>query len=92
MIPAGPGMVGTFQGAVVLGLSLFVATEVAAVRGPAYANVLWAVQMGFQILLGLGFMFSRHVNVARLFAGPTEAGEDLQAEEAEYQAGGDGRA
>ena len=45
MIPAGPGMVGTFQGAIVLGLSLFAAREAVATRGVAFANVLWAVQM-----------------------------------------------
>ena len=54
MIPAGPGMVGTFQAAVVLGLSLFVPTEAAAARGPAYANVLWAVQIGVQVAAGAG--------------------------------------
>ena len=90
MIPAGPGMVGTFQGAVVLGLALFVTPEAAAARGPAYANVLWAVQMGVQLLLGLAFLPSSHVKVARLFHGVEETGEALQAEEADYQAGGDG--
>jgi glycosyltransferase 2 family protein len=89
MIPAGPGMVGTFQGAVVLGLSLFVSHEAAQARGPAYANVLWAAQIGFQALLGLVFLFSPHVKVARLFAGPDTSSE-LEAEEAEYQAEGDG--
>lgn len=90
MIPAGPGMVGTFQGAVVLGLSLFVSQETAAARGPAYAHVLWAAQIGFQTALGLAFLFSPHVKVARLFAGPKDAGEALEAEEAEYRAEGDG--
>jgi uncharacterized protein (TIRG00374 family) len=89
MIPAGPGMVGTFQGAVVLGLALFVSQEEAAARGPAYANVLWAAQIGFQACLGLIFLFSPHVKVARLFAGP-QTGSELEAEEAEYAARGDG--
>jgi uncharacterized membrane protein YbhN (UPF0104 family) len=89
MIPAGPGMVGTFQGAVVLGLTLFVSREAAAARGPAYANVLWAAQIGFQVGLGLIFLFSSHVKVARLFAGP-QTGRELEAEEAEYAAKGDG--
>jgi hypothetical protein len=84
-------MVGTFQGAVVLGLSLFVSREAAQARGPAYANVLWAAQIGFQVLLGLVFLFSSHVKVSRLFAGPA-TGSELEAEEAEYQAEGDGAA
>ena len=90
MIPAGPGMVGTFQGAVVLGLSLFVSREVADASGPAYANVLWAAQIGFQAFLGLVFLFSSHIKVARLFTAPDETGEALEAEEAEYVARGDG--
>jgi uncharacterized protein (TIRG00374 family) len=90
MIPAGPGMVGTFQGAVVLGLSLFLTPEAAAARGPAYANVLWAVQIGIQVLLGFLFLPSRHVQVARLFRGIEDAEEELEAEEAEYAAKGDG--
>jgi uncharacterized protein (TIRG00374 family) len=90
MIPAGPGMVGTFQGAVVLGLSLFLSRADAAARGPAYANVLWAVQIGFQTAIGVYFLFSPHVQIGRLFAGPGDAGEELEAEEAEYRAEGDG--
>jgi uncharacterized protein (TIRG00374 family) len=92
MIPAGPGMVGTFQGAVVVGLSLFVPRQVADTRGVAYANVLWASQIGFQALLGFAFLFSRHIQLGRIFAAPAETGEALAEEEAEYQAGGDGAA
>jgi uncharacterized protein (TIRG00374 family) len=72
MIPAGPGMVGTFQGAVVLGLSLFVSGEVARTSGVAYANVLWAAQIGQQTLLGLLFLFSRHVQPGRILRAPAE--------------------
>ncbi|HET9551612.1 MAG TPA: lysylphosphatidylglycerol synthase transmembrane domain-containing protein [Anaeromyxobacteraceae bacterium] len=86
MIPAGPGMVGTFQGAVVVGLSLFVPREVAATHGVAYANVLWAAQIGLQALLGAVFLFSRHVQLGRIFSAPAETGEALAEEEAEYQA------
>lgn len=86
MIPAGPGMVGTFQGAVALGLALFVPHAVVATRGLAYANVLWAAQIGVQTAVGVAFLFSRHVQVGRIFgaAGEVEAG--LEAEEAEYRA------
>jgi len=90
MIPAGPGMVGTFQAAVVLGLSLFVPTEAAAARGPAYANVLWAVQTGVQVAVGLAFLPSSHVRIGRLFRGVEETGEALEEEEAGHRAGGDG--
>jgi uncharacterized protein (TIRG00374 family) len=88
MIPAGPGMVGTFQGAVVLGLGLFATRQAIATRGVAYANVLWGAQLGFQVAIGLFFLFSRHIQIARIFAAPAEVGEGLEAEEAEYQARG----
>jgi hypothetical protein len=91
MIPAGPGMVGTFQGAVVVGLSLFLPREAASTRGLAYANVLWAVQVGVQVAIGMIFVFSSHVRIASLFAGP-RTGEALEAEEREYVASGNGPA
>jgi glycosyltransferase 2 family protein len=86
MIPAGPGMVGTFQGAVVLGLGLFAPQSVVATHGVAYANVLWGAQLGFQTALGLVFLFSRHIRLGQLFAAPAEVREKLEAEELEYRA------
>lgn len=92
MIPAGPGMVGTFQGALVLGLSLFAPPEVVATRGTAYANVLWAVQLAQVTAVGLAFVFSRHVQASRLLGAPKRVGAELDEEEAEYRASGDGAA
>jgi uncharacterized membrane protein YbhN (UPF0104 family) len=89
MIPAGPGMVGTFQAATVIGLSLFVPRAVVDVHGQAYAHVLWATQLAQQTTLGIVFLFSRHVTLARLFAAPGEVEDELEAEEAEYEAAGD---
>jgi len=83
MIPAGPGMVGTFQLAIAFGLSLFVPEAVAHTRGVAWANVLWASQVGFQLLLGAIFIFSPHVKAARIFASPEGTAEALDDEEAE---------
>lgn len=86
MIPAGPGMVGTFQAATVIGLSVFVPRSVVDVQGHAYAHVLWATQLAVTTALGLTFLFSRHVSLARLFAAKHEVAEELEAEEAEYVA------
>jgi glycosyltransferase 2 family protein len=86
MIPAGPGMVGTFQYAVVMGLSLFVPPSVADVRGQAYANVLWAAQLAQLTAFGLFHLFSRHIQLVRIFRAPAEVEEGLEEEEAEYQA------
>ena len=83
MIPAGPGMVGTFQLAVAFGLSLFVPDAVAHTRGVAWANVLWASQIGFQLVLGTIFLFSSHIKVARIFHSPEETAAALDVEEAE---------
>ncbi|HEX7622228.1 MAG TPA: lysylphosphatidylglycerol synthase transmembrane domain-containing protein [Anaeromyxobacteraceae bacterium] len=83
MIPAGPGMVGTFQAAVAGGLSLFAPN--AGERAFAFANVLWFVQIAQQAGLGLVFLFSRHIQIARIFAAPREVEEGLEAEEADYR-------
>ncbi|HET8722794.1 MAG TPA: lysylphosphatidylglycerol synthase transmembrane domain-containing protein [Anaeromyxobacteraceae bacterium] len=90
MIPAGPGMVGTFQAATVLGLSLFLPQETLDTHGTAYANVLWAVQLAFTTLLGLFFLFSRHIRIAQIFSAPAEVEEGLEEEEKEYASAGDG--
>ncbi len=91
MIPAGPGMVGTFQGAIVLGLALFAPREAVATRGTAFANVLWAAQLGQQTAVGLFFLFSRHIRLGRLVGAPADVGAELEAEESEYRAEGGGR-
>lgn len=85
MIPAGPGMVGTFQGAIVIGLALFAPKEIVATHGTAFANVLWAVQLVQVTALGLFFLFSRHIQLGRLTAAPEAVGAGLEAEEAEYR-------
>ena len=56
MIPAAPGMVGTFQAAVKLGLSIFLPASVVNGPGLAYANVLWLCQTAQQLGLGLLFL------------------------------------
>ncbi len=89
MIPAGPGMVGTFQAATVLGLSLFLPSAVLDDRGTAYANVLWAVQLAFTTALGFFFLFSRHIRIAQIFSAPAEVEEGLEEEEREYAAEAD---
>jgi uncharacterized protein (TIRG00374 family) len=90
MIPAGPGMVGTFQGALVLGLTIFAPPEAVATRGTAYANVLWAVQLAQVTGVGLAFLFTRHIQMSRLLGAPRRVGAGLEEEEAEYRASGDG--
>jgi glycosyltransferase 2 family protein len=85
MIPAGPGMVGTFQGAIVVALALFAPAEVVATRGAAYANVLWAVQITVQSAIGIFFLFSRHIQLGRVLGAPGAIESGLDAEEAEYR-------
>jgi uncharacterized protein (TIRG00374 family) len=92
MIPSGPGMIGTFQGAIVVGLSLFAPAQDVATRGMAYANVLWAAQIAQVTALGVPFLFSRHVEVGRLTGAGALVEEGLAAEEAEYRSAGDGAA
>lgn len=56
MIPAAPGMVGTFQAGVKLGMSLFLPKGIVASSGLAYANVVWLAQTAQQIILGMILM------------------------------------
>ncbi|HET8540432.1 MAG TPA: lysylphosphatidylglycerol synthase transmembrane domain-containing protein [Anaeromyxobacter sp.] len=88
MIPAGPGMVGTFQGAIVVALALFAPREAVATRGTAYANVLWLANLAQVTGLGLFFLFSRHIRLGRLVEAPGEVGAELEAEESEYRVEG----
>lgn len=62
MIPAAPGMVGTFQWAVTLGLAVFVPAAAVKSTGLAYANVLWLVQTGQQVLYGLVMLSVSHLS------------------------------
>ncbi|HTP26242.1 MAG TPA: lysylphosphatidylglycerol synthase transmembrane domain-containing protein [Anaeromyxobacteraceae bacterium] len=82
MIPAGPGMVGTFQAATVGGLLLFAPNS----KEPAiaFANALWFVQLAQQTLFGLVFLFSRHIQMTRILEAPAEVEEELENEEREY--------
>ena len=84
MIPAGPGMVGTFQFFALLGLSLFVSRTEIASAGAAWANLLWAAQFGQQVLLGLVFLLAGNLSFKRLVV----AGEESL--EAPRAAGGGG--
>ncbi|MBJ6765800.1 flippase-like domain-containing protein [Myxococcaceae bacterium JPH2] len=66
MIPAAPGMLGTFQAATLVGLSLFLPPAVVNAGGLAYANVLWLAQtvqtVGFGLLLmSLGHLSFREI-------------------------------
>jgi uncharacterized protein (TIRG00374 family) len=90
MIPAGPGMVGTFQGAIVLALSLFAPADAVATRGMAYANVLWATQIVQLTVVGVPYLFSRHVQPGRMLGAGRGAEDGLESEEAEYRSSGDG--
>jgi len=93
MIPAGPGMVGTFQGAILLALGLFFPAAAVAREGTAYANVLWAVQLGLQVGLGLVFLFSRHIRLGQVLSASGEVADELVVEadeEAAATGGGKG--
>jgi uncharacterized protein (TIRG00374 family) len=62
MIPAAPGMMGTFQFAIRVGLGLFLPGELVRGAGLAYANVLWLCQTAQQIGFGLIFLSLGHLS------------------------------
>jgi glycosyltransferase 2 family protein len=92
MIPAGPGMIGTFQAAVLIGLGLFFPKTMVRREGMAYANVLWLVQLVLQVGLGLVFLFSRHIRLGQVLAASEEVSEELAEEASEDAAGRSPRA
>lgn len=73
MIPAGPGMLGTFQYFLLIGLGLFVPAELLGSEGAAYANVLWASQFLQMVGLGLFFLVAGQLSFGRL----VDAGEEV---------------
>jgi uncharacterized protein (TIRG00374 family) len=93
MLPAAPGMVGTFQAAVVLGLSIFASREAVDTNGIAFANVLWLTQLAVQVAIGAYFLLARHIpldSVVRARSDPREsdpeACEPMRTEEPSYAA------
>ena len=56
MIPSAPGMMGTFQAATKVGLSVFLPAAVVNSQGLAYANVIWLCQTLQQIGFGVLFL------------------------------------
>jgi glycosyltransferase 2 family protein len=81
MLPAGPGMAGTFQFFTQLGLSLFL-PESENARAAAFANVLWACQFAQQVALGLIFLNSldHRVTFGELMHAEEEVEEEGEGE------------
>jgi hypothetical protein len=75
MIPAAPGMVGTFQAAVKVGLAIFLPAMVVNASGLAYANVLWLLQSVQQVGLGLVLMSMGHLSFRDIASKLNKEGE-----------------
>lgn len=78
MIPAGPGMVGTTQLFIQLGVSIFIqgafTSPDVAPRVVAYANTIWLLQFVQLVLTGLPFLLAGRVKLTGLFvASETES-------------------
>lgn len=71
MIPAGPGQVGTCQFFVQLAVSIFIPASITvpevAARAAGYANMIWLLQFGQQVLTGIVFLAAGHVSLRGLF-------------------------
>ncbi|MFL5320680.1 MAG: lysylphosphatidylglycerol synthase transmembrane domain-containing protein [Myxococcaceae bacterium] len=80
MIPAAPGMVGTFQAGVKLGLSLFLPMAVVNNSGLAYANVIWFMQTAQQIGLGMILMAVSHTSFGDMSSGKMKGEPALSVE------------
>jgi hypothetical protein len=84
LIPAGPGMVGTSQLFIQLGVSIFIqgafTSPDVAPRVVAYANTLWLLQFVQQMPTGLPYLLAGKVKLTGLFGGG--APESLEASSA----------
>ena len=78
MIPAGPGMLGPFQMAIVIGTKLSLPGPQYDAPIQAYAWLVWACQFGQQALTGLAFLFSSHIKFSQLVGGGPQEGESEQ--------------
>ena len=74
MIPAAPGMMGTFQAAVKVGLGLFLPAATVNSQGLAYANVIWLCQTVQQVGLGLLFMSLNQMSFRQITRNLEESG------------------
>lgn len=66
MVPAAPGMMGTFQFATITGLALFIPEQMATSTGVAYANVMWLCQIAQQVIFGLILMSMSRISFGEL--------------------------
>jgi hypothetical protein len=79
MIPAAPGLIGTFQAAIRVGLALFLPGDMVRGAGLAFANVLWLCQTGQQIAFGLIFLSLDRLSFRDVAGELDEAGKASRA-------------
>ncbi|MFZ5470167.1 MAG: lysylphosphatidylglycerol synthase transmembrane domain-containing protein [Myxococcota bacterium] len=77
MIPAAPGSAGTFQAAILIGLSVFLPPAVVNSSGIAYANVIWLTQIAQQVGFGMILMVLGHQSFKDLAGRLSREGELL---------------
>ncbi len=79
MIPAGPGSLGPFQAAILLGLSIF---GIAADEAAAYGLLMYALILLVNLFTGLPAFLSANVSFSQLLQVRPSAGEDRVPESA----------
>ena len=78
MVPGGPGFTGPFEIAVKVALvDLFL---LPAATNASYTIVLHGLQFGFQLIVGVAFLFSSHVSFVRLVDASGRAAGSLRTE------------
>lgn len=71
MIPAGPGMMGTFQGATILGMQLFFPEADQQGAVVAYSWIVWAAQVSQQVVFGMYYVLKGDVSLGSLWRSPS---------------------
>lgn len=73
MIPAGPGFLGTYHGAVLAGLSIF---GIGKTEAAAYSMVVYPINVAVTVGFGLPFLFRGGARMSELVHASEEAGEE----------------
>jgi glycosyltransferase 2 family protein len=78
-LPNSPGLVGQFHYLTMLGLSLYLGSDVAKTTGLAFAIVLHGMQVIWYVAMGALSMFTRHVSFADVLASRKAIPEEMAA-------------
>ncbi len=82
LIPGPPGLLGIFQAGLFCGMTFYYPSAIVQERGPAYAFLLFSVQVLFTIIAGGVALFAGHGSLKAIAAAENDKEPDKQTAEA----------